>query len=216
MRVSELSRASGVPLPTIKYYLREGLLHRGETTSPNQARYDESHLRRLRLIRALLEVGALPVATVRDVLEAVDDPDLPVHAMLGRATHPLTSVHGEDDDDPAVARAVAEIDALVRRHGWHVSEKAPARRAAAGVMARMRALGQDRFADQIDDYARAAEQLAEADLRPFVSMTGRDEVAEAALVGTVLGDALVSALRRMAQENFSARHFPPSAPREQP
>lgn len=212
MRVSELSRASGVPLPTIKYYLREGLLPRGETTSPNQARYDEAHLRRLRLIRALLEIGALPVATVRDVLDAVDDPDLPLHAMLGRATHPLTSVHAEDDDDPAVVRAVADVDALVQRHGWHVSPEAPARRAAASVMVRMRALGQDRFTDQIDDYALAAERLAEADLRPFVSMTERDEVAEAALVGTVLGDALVSALRRMAQESFSARHFPRPAP----
>lgn len=208
MRVSELSRASGVALPTIKYYLREGLLHRGETTSPNQARYDESHLRRLRLIRALLEIGALPVATVRDVLEAVDDPDLPVHAMLGRATHPLTSAPVEETD----ADAVAEVDALVERLGWHVGEDAPSRRAVASVLARMRALGQDRFADLLDEYARVAEQLAEADLRPFASMTERDEVAEAALVGTVLGDALVSALRRMAQENVSATQFTQPAP----
>lgn len=208
MRVSELSRTSGVPLPTIKYYLREGLLHRGETTSPNQARYDGSHVRRLRLIRALLEIGALPVATVRDVLDAVDDPELSVHSMLGRATHPLTSVPAGDEDDPDVATAIAEVDELVRRAGWHVSPDAPARRAAASVMVRMRALGQDHFADQLDDYARAAERIAEADLRPLASMTGREEVAEAALVGTVLGDALVSALRRMAQESFSAKQFP--------
>lgn len=214
MRVSELSRTSGVSLPTIKYYLREGLLHRGEASSPNQARYDESHLRRLRLIRALLEIGTLPVATVRDVLAAVDDPDLPVHSMLGRATHPLTPVPAEEPDDPALLAAVAEVDALVQRNAWNVSPDAPARRAAAGVLARMRGLGQERFADQLDDYARAAERLAEADLRPFASMTGRDEVAEAALVGTVLGDALVSALRRMAQENYSAKHFPPPSPGE--
>ena len=214
MRVSELSRASGVPLPTIKYYLREGLLHRGETTSPNQASYDASHLRRLRLIRALMEVGTLPVATVKDVLDAVDDPDLPVHAMLGRATRPLTSVPAGDDDDPTVAAAVAEVDALVRRNGWHVSRDAPARRAAASVMARMRALGQGQIAEQLDDYASAAERLAEADLRPLASMTARDDVAEAALVGTVLGDALVSALRRMAQESFSAKHFPQVPPED--
>ncbi len=79
----------------------------------------------------------------------------------------------------------------------------------------MRALGQDRFVDQLDDYARTAERLAETDLRPFASMTGRDEVAEAALVGTVLGDALISALRRMAQESFSAQHFPQPSPSEQ-
>ena len=53
MRIAELSRDSGVPVPTIKYYVREGLLPPGELTSPNQAQYDASHLRRLRLIRAL-------------------------------------------------------------------------------------------------------------------------------------------------------------------
>ena len=47
MRIAELSRRSGVSVPTIKYYLREGLLAAGERTGPNQARYDEAHLRRL-------------------------------------------------------------------------------------------------------------------------------------------------------------------------
>jgi len=34
MRISQLSAESGVPIPTIKYYLREGLLPGGEATSP--------------------------------------------------------------------------------------------------------------------------------------------------------------------------------------
>ena len=37
MRIAELSQTTGVPVPTIKYYLREGLLPAGELTSPNQA-----------------------------------------------------------------------------------------------------------------------------------------------------------------------------------
>ena len=61
MRVAELSRRSGVSVASIKYYLREGLLPPGELTSPNQAHYDEEHLRRLRLVRALLDVGGLTV-----------------------------------------------------------------------------------------------------------------------------------------------------------
>ncbi|HOZ59840.1 MAG TPA: MerR family transcriptional regulator, partial [Nakamurella multipartita] len=40
VRISELSRASGVPTATIKYYLREKLLHEGVLTSATQARYD--------------------------------------------------------------------------------------------------------------------------------------------------------------------------------
>jgi DNA-binding transcriptional MerR regulator len=61
--MSELSAATGAPIATIKYYLREGLLAPGERTSPNQARYDGSHVRRIRLIRALLGPGGLDVAT---------------------------------------------------------------------------------------------------------------------------------------------------------
>ncbi|MFD0479411.1 MerR family transcriptional regulator [Nonomuraea thailandensis] len=60
MRISELSARSGVAIPTIKYYLREGMLHQGEQTAATRAEYDETHLRRLRLIRALLDVGGSP------------------------------------------------------------------------------------------------------------------------------------------------------------
>jgi len=59
MRISQLSQASGVPVATIKYYLREGLLHDGRLTSATQAQYDETHLARLRLVRALLGAGGV-------------------------------------------------------------------------------------------------------------------------------------------------------------
>ena len=55
-------RHSGVPVPTIKYCLREGPPRPGELTSPDQAQYDESHLRQLQLIRALAEAGGLSIA----------------------------------------------------------------------------------------------------------------------------------------------------------
>ena len=53
MRISALATAADVPLATVKFYLREGLLHPGAATSATQASYDESHVRRIRLIRAL-------------------------------------------------------------------------------------------------------------------------------------------------------------------
>lgn len=215
MRVSELSRTSGVPVATIKYYLREGLLHRGETTSPNQASYDDAHLRRLRLIRSLVEVGGLPIGTVRDVLAAVDDPELPVHDMLGRAAYAITPDIG-DQQDQHHDRAVGEIETMLARNGWQVSEHAPARRSAISVLARMHRLEQDRFTVNLADYARAAERIAEIDLAPIAALQGRDERAEATLVGGILGDALLAALRRMAQESFSAKHFPPTTHRESP
>ena len=71
MRISQLSGESGVPVATIKFYLREHLLHDGLLTSATQARYDESHLTRLRLIKALMGPGGLTVAATRRVLQAM-------------------------------------------------------------------------------------------------------------------------------------------------
>ena len=70
--MSQLSEATGVPVPTIKFYLREGLLAPGARSLPNQANYDPSHVRRLALIRALLVLGQLSVAAARRVLDAID------------------------------------------------------------------------------------------------------------------------------------------------
>ncbi|MDQ4008931.1 MAG: MerR family transcriptional regulator, partial [Actinomycetota bacterium] len=64
MQMSELARAGGVPVATVKYYLRERLLPPGVATSATRSTYDEGHLLRLRLIRALVEVGQLRLDAV--------------------------------------------------------------------------------------------------------------------------------------------------------
>jgi len=74
MRISALAAEAGLPLATVKFYLREGLLHPGIATSATQASYDESHVRRLRLIRALTGSVGLSVQQTRLILELVDDP----------------------------------------------------------------------------------------------------------------------------------------------
>ena len=81
MRIGELSKAPDVPVPTIKYYLREGLLPAGELSSPNQASYGDAHVRRLRLIRALIELAQVPVATVKEILESLDADTEPLPAV---------------------------------------------------------------------------------------------------------------------------------------
>src|SRR6478735_2327031 len=83
MRMKELSEASGVPVATIKFYLRERLLPAGERTHPNQSRYTVAHLRRIRLIRALIDVGGLSVAGARGVTAVLDLPGQDLHNVLG-------------------------------------------------------------------------------------------------------------------------------------
>mgnify|MGYP006166768185 CR=1 FL=1 len=48
MRISELSRHSGISISSIKFYIREGVLPAGERSQRNQAQYSEDHLRRPR------------------------------------------------------------------------------------------------------------------------------------------------------------------------
>src|SRR6201999_2254407 len=72
MKIAELSARSGVPLPTIKFYIREGLLQAGEHTAKNQAAYTSEHLARLALIVALKEDAGLPVASIARALRASD------------------------------------------------------------------------------------------------------------------------------------------------
>src|SRR5699024_1830071 len=97
MKISELSAATEVPVGTIKYYLREGLLHPGERTSRTTARYDHGHVERIRLVRALTDAGGLGIAQIkrgRDGLAAAQD------ALVDGGA----SVDGEgraDREDPA-------------------------------------------------------------------------------------------------------------------
>ncbi|ANY06277.1 MerR family transcriptional regulator [Pseudonocardia sp. HH130630-07] len=208
MRVSELSRRSGVPVATIKYYLREELLHRGETTSPNQARYDDSHLGRLRLIRALVEVGGLPIAVVKDVLGAVDDPGTGLHEMLGRTVYAVTGTGSEAGTGPHAERAAADLEALAGHAGWTLRDGAPAPAGARSVLTRMHELGHGPAPETLACWAEAADRAAEGDLLAVARSGSREEVAETALVGTVLGDSLLAALRRIAQEDRSRRQYP--------
>lgn len=203
MRVSELSRASGVPVATIKFYLREGLLHRGEPTSPNQARYDERHLRRLRLIRALVEVGSLPIAVVHGVLAAIDDPDTDLHRMLGTTLYAVTGFPADDGSD--AGEPGDELDELTTAMGWSISPNAPAPAGARTVLARMRELGISPTPETLRAWGEAADRAAQGDMIAVQQAGDRASLAETALVGTVLGDAVLAALRRMAQESHSAR-----------
>ena len=83
MRISELSASSGITVPTIKFYLREGLLAPGSPRAVNQADYGEPHLHRLRLIRALSEIGGLRLREIRGVLAAIDDDRLAAPRPVG-------------------------------------------------------------------------------------------------------------------------------------
>ncbi|MFI5785677.1 MerR family transcriptional regulator [Streptomyces sp. NPDC051640] len=193
-------------MPTIKYYLREGLLPSGELTSPNQARYGPGHERRLRLIRALLDVGGLSLASIGEVLEVMDDPEQPVHKVLGIAADGVIPAGGEEAG-PDLEEAREEVAELVLRRGWNVDERGPAAESLAGVLAALRRAGHSGYIGLLDVYADAAEPVARADLDYVQRRVAREDLVESVVVGTVLGEAMFGALRRLAHIDVSFRRF---------
>ena len=202
MKMAELSKASGIPVATIKFYLRERLLPAGERTGPNQSRYGAEHLRRLRLIRGLLEVGGLSVAAARGVIVAVDS-ELPLAHTFGVAQRAVSAAIDPSDIAP---EALAGVGRLI--DGWHVSAENPGRLAAARVLETFEALGQREEGSWLSRYAAAALLVAEADLDQVAGRSSREAMAETVVIGTVLGDALFSGLRSAAQEHISTLRHP--------
>jgi DNA-binding transcriptional MerR regulator len=73
LRMGELAEASGVPAPTIKHYLREGLLPEPVKTSRNMAYYPLEFVDRIQLIKQLQEERFMPLKAIKAVLD--EDPD---------------------------------------------------------------------------------------------------------------------------------------------
>lgn len=172
MRINELAERSGVPVATIKYYVREGLLPGGDRTGYNQVAYDETHVHRLRLIRTLIGLAGLPIAVTKTVIAAVDDPDRTAHSTLGEAQRAVSTT------------SVDEVIAVAE------------------------SLGHPDLVDMLAEYRRAADELAALEIRWLAKAADdRDLLAERAVIGTVLGDALLTAARRDAQKAASRTQF---------
>lgn len=207
MRIAELSRASGVPAATIKYYVREGLLQSGVRTHHNQVEYSEDHVHRLRLIRALLDIGGLSVDAASELLSALDTGELTPRESLGEVLYALggrRSPVGEHEQESATA----DVEALLARRGWQIDPDSPARQTLIDVCAALRLLGHADIVAAMDDYATASESIAATDVGLVRGKPTVERMTETAIVGTLLGDTLLSALRRLAQEHVSQQLLP--------
>ncbi|MER6785086.1 MerR family transcriptional regulator [Streptomyces sp. NPDC000658] len=211
MRLAELSERSGVSTATIKYYLREGLLPPGRQVNRTTAEYDEEHLRRLRLVRAMIQVGRLPVATVREVLGHVDDDSLGRTMRLGAALWALPRAPEPDADDEYVRAAHREADDLLVGLGWAnarlLTSLSPAYRSLVVSVAALRRLGYEWDAELLVSYARLMHRAASLDLDFVETQESEAERVETAVLGAILVEPMLQALHRLAQEEESARRY---------
>jgi DNA-binding transcriptional MerR regulator len=211
MRISELAAVTGVTIPTIKFYLREGLLPSGKPRAANQADYDETHARRLRLIRAMTEVGGLRLRDVQAVLAAIDDEGVPIHDLLGITQDALAARDpGRDAPD---AEALAKVDEALERLGWSIHEGATSRSALADAVVTLRSLGWTVGVDDLVRYGRTVDELAAREVGAVSgSSASRAETVEQMVIGTVLFERILDTMRLLAQEHHSARRFGSASP----
>jgi DNA-binding transcriptional MerR regulator len=202
MKISQLAAASGVSVPTIKFYLREGLLHDGLRTSATQAEYDEEHVGRLRLVRALLGPAGLSVAGTRSLLATMENPPERAHDLLG-AAHAV----GMPRSSGRSARDLDAVRARVLGWGWDVSDCDPAVLESLGD-----ALDRLRDADfvipdeVIRTYIAAMQQVATAEIAG-TPMDSPEAAVRYVVLGTVLAEPVLLAFRRLAQEAASLQRF---------
>jgi DNA-binding transcriptional MerR regulator len=201
MRISELSRETGVPVATIKFYLREHLLQPGRSTAATQAEYGQAHADRLRLIRALTDVGKMPLATVRWVLEIVDNGAAATPEAVGAAHESLPPVVPHGDEPPE--RALRVVEDL----GWAVDPESTSLWQLEAALAAIEEVGLPLGPARLAAYAGAALDVARVDVADVPTADPQAAV-QHVVVGTVLYEPVLLALRRLAQQHLYTQGSP--------
>lgn len=199
MRISELAQRAGVPVATIKYYLRERLLPEGALTSATQAQYGDAHLARLRLIRALLDPGGLSIAAIRRVLDTLEHPPTSPYDLICAAGAALTR--------PSAPVDHTRLHALLA--DWGVPREVDDCRHHDDLAAALAALDEAGFAlppGALDHYRAVTTEVARAEIAGVPDGSAEDAVRYVVL-GTILVEPLLLALRRLAHRELTAERF---------
>lgn len=89
--IGELSRRTGVKIPTIRYYEQMGLIEAPERSAGNQRRYTGDGLSRLSFIRHSRDLG-FSIEDIKGLLELSQHPEKPCHDAHSIAVRHLDNV----------------------------------------------------------------------------------------------------------------------------
>ncbi|MEO5744111.1 MAG: MerR family transcriptional regulator [Terracoccus sp.] len=208
MRVSELADRTGVTIASVKYYIRIGLLHPGVAQSATRAEYDESHVERVRLVRTLVDVGGLSIERISEVVAALDNPPASRHELLGTAHEVLR----DRDRRPVSVSARKLVDHLVpaclTSDPDSPSEgRSPATLTLDQAITVAESSGWPITAETLTAWAEAMRTVAQIDVVADLAEVSPAEALKYVIVGNVLTDPILIALRRVAQERISAERL---------
>jgi len=89
--IGQLSKRTGVKIPTIRYYEQMGLIDVPERSEGNQRRYTADGLSRLSFIRHSRDLG-FSIEDIKGLLELSQHPEKPCHDAHGIAVQHLKNV----------------------------------------------------------------------------------------------------------------------------
>jgi len=207
MRMSELSERTGVPVPTIKYYLREGLLPDGVRRTPRLTDYDEQHVRRLELLRILRDAGDVPVEGLRRLVAATETRGT-VHDLFAVAADALAPTP-PPGSGPGRAQAREVADAIIDQAGWtRVRADSVDRDNLAATLELVASFDtHPRDPAEIAPYVEMADRLARHEIANLDDRKDRIGLLEEMVVGQVVFATVLLTLRRLAEEHHSAARF---------
>ncbi len=218
LTIQELARASGVSIASIKFYLRERLVAPGRPGRQRRAYYDGEHLRRLAVIRALRDVAGLSVEVIRRALQAVDAPHADSVDAIAPAIDALAVARDTPPVDAHLLRARRDVTTLFTQARIETRKDAGSRETIARSLAALRRLGFAVEMDELTPYVDSMRALAQQEIgRPQATtlLLGNKEGAlEVSIVGTVLYEPILIALRRAFHEHFSTHLVRPRTRRK--
>jgi DNA-binding transcriptional MerR regulator len=91
LTIGDLSRRTGVKVPTIRYYEQMGLIAPAERSEGNQRRYGRSERERLSFIKHARDLG-MTIESIRELIELSAHPERPCEQADRIATEQLKSV----------------------------------------------------------------------------------------------------------------------------
>ncbi len=202
MTVRQLSEAAGVSVASIKYYLREGLLPAGDPNAEHRAHYDRTHLDRLRLIRALRDVGKLPVATIAAVFDAMDRGGRPF-TVVARAMDAMAS--SEPTRSRSMEQARSELVVMLGTLGVEPRVNSGALQDLAQALVQLREVRGELPVESLLPYAQAARALAQQETEANQHVFSQDTATllRTVVLGTVLFEPVLLALRRVMHEDLA-------------
>ncbi|GAA3448372.1 MerR family transcriptional regulator [Dactylosporangium matsuzakiense] len=193
MNIGELSRLTGLPVKTIRYYSDVGLVPESSRTASGYRRYDHGALVRLEFVRTLRELG-LDLATIRQVLDrgaSLREVAAAHAAALGtqirvlklrraalRAAAGRDTSPGDLERLARIAQASTDerqriVDEFFESIFLGIADSPDARKFTAGMRSVSADLPDEPTDEQVDAWIELAEMLRAEDFRARLREMGR-------------------------------------------